>query len=102
EDLATALGAAVSGSRPVIDAGWLPKSRQVGKSGLTVKPKLYLAVGISGAPEHLEGMRDADLIVALNTDPSAPIFDVAHYGVTADLFDVLPALTEALKARQAT
>ncbi|MDE3074975.1 MAG: electron transfer flavoprotein subunit alpha/FixB family protein [Chloroflexota bacterium] len=100
EELAKALGGAVSASRPIIDAGWLPKSRQVGKSGLSVKPKLYLAAGISGAPEHLEGMRDAELIVALNTDASAPIFDVAHYGTTADLLDVLPALTEALAARQ--
>ncbi len=99
EALAEALGAAVSASRPIVDQGWLPKSRQVGKSGLTVKPRLYLAVGISGAPEHLEGMRGAELIVAINQDPGAPIFDVAHYGVAADLFDVLPALTEKLKAR---
>jgi electron transfer flavoprotein alpha subunit len=98
EELAEALGGALSASRPIVDQGWLPRTRQVGKSGLTVKPRLYLAVGISGAPEHLEGMRGAELIVAVNTDPNAPIFGVAHYGVTADLFDVLPVLTEKLKA----
>jgi electron transfer flavoprotein alpha subunit len=98
EDLAEALGAAVSASRPIVDQGWLPKTRQVGKSGMTVKPRLYLAVGISGAPEHLEGMRGADCIVAVNTDPNAPIFGVAHYGVVADLFDLLPVLTEKVKA----
>lgn len=97
QELADALGGALSASRPVTDNGWLPKTRQVGKSGLSVKPKLYLCVGISGAPEHLEGMRDAELIIAINTDEKAPIFDVAHYGVTADLFDVVPALTEKLK-----
>lgn len=97
EELAEALGAALSASRPITDAGWLPKSRQVGKSGLKVKPKAYLSFGISGAPEHLEGMRDAELIVACNTDAHAPIFDVAHYGTTVDLFDLVPALTEKLK-----
>ena len=80
----------------MVDAGWLPKTRQVGKSGLKVKPKAYLAFGISGAPEHLEGMRDAELIIACNTDAGAPIFDVAHYGTTVDLFDLVPALTEKL------
>jgi electron transfer flavoprotein alpha subunit len=98
QELAEALGATVSASRPVTDAGWLPKTRQVGKSGRKVKPKLYIACGISGAPEHLEGMSDAELIIAINTDEKAPIFDVAHYGTTADLFDVLPALTEELQA----
>lgn len=98
EELAEALNGTVSASRPVTDAGWLPKTRQVGKSGRTVKPKLYVACGISGAPEHLEGMGDAELIIAINTDEKAPIFDVAHYGTTEDLFDVLPALTEALQA----
>jgi electron transfer flavoprotein alpha subunit len=97
EELAHALGGALSSSRPIVDNGWLPKARQVGKSGSTVKPKLYFAVGISGAPEHLEGMRDAGLIIAINTDAKAPIFDVAHYGITADLFDVVPALTEKIK-----
>ncbi|MCG6958109.1 MAG: electron transfer flavoprotein subunit alpha/FixB family protein [Gemmatimonadetes bacterium] len=94
EELAEALGGAVACSRPVVDAGWLPKARQVGKSGHKVKPKLYVAVGISGAPEHLEGMRDAELIVAINSDAKAPIFGVAHYGISEDLFDVVPALTE--------
>lgn len=98
QELADALGATVSGSRPVTDAGWLPKSRQVGKSGRKVKPKLYLACGISGAPEHLEGMGDAELIIAINTDEKAPIFDAAHYGTTIDLFDLLPALTDQVKA----
>lgn len=97
QELADALGAPLSASRPVVDAGWLPKTRQVGKSGLTVKPKAYLAFGISGAPEHLEGMRDAELVVACNTDPKAPIFDVAHYGTTVDLFDLVPALTDQLR-----
>lgn len=96
QELADALGGALSASRPVTDSGWLPKTRQVGKSGLAVKPKLYLCAGISGAPEHLEGMRDADLIIAINTDEAAPIFDVAHYGISADLFDVVPAITERL------
>ena len=95
-ELASALGGAVSASRPIADAGWLPRTRQVGKSGLRVKPKLYLALGISGAPEHLEGMRDAELIVAVNTDPRAPIFGVAHYGAVADILDVVPALTRRL------
>lgn len=97
EDLARLLGAEIAGSRPVIDAGWLPKARQVGKSGVTVKPRLYLMAGVSGAPEHLEGMRDAELIVALNTDESAPIFGKAHYGAVCDMFDVLPKLAARLK-----
>jgi electron transfer flavoprotein alpha subunit len=97
QELADALGCAVSASRPITDAGWLPRTRQVGKSGLSVKPKVYLAFGISGAPEHLEGMRGAETIIAVNTDPKAPIFDVAHYGATCDLLDLLPALTEKVK-----
>ena len=96
EALAAALGGAVSSSRPIADAGWLPRTRQVGKSGLRVKPRLYLALGISGAPEHLEGMRGADLIIAINTDARAPIFGVAHYGAVADLLDVVPALTKRI------
>ena len=96
EDLAEALDATVAASRPVTDAGWLPKTRQVGKSGLKVKPKLYLTLGISGAPEHLEGMKDASLIIAINTDENAPIFDVAHFGTTEDLFDVAEAMVELL------
>ena len=96
QELADAIGAPLSASRPVTDLGWLPKTRQVGKSGLKVKPKVYLTFGISGAPEHLEGMRDAELIIACNTDEAAPIFDVAHYGTTIDLFDLVPALTDKL------
>jgi electron transfer flavoprotein alpha subunit len=100
DELAGLLGGAVCASRPVIDQGWLPLSRQVGKSGMIVKPALYLALGISGASEHVEGMKGAGLIVAVNSDPHAPIFDVAHYGIVGDLFDVLPALIDALKERR--
>ena len=96
EELAGKLGAALSCSRPVVDAGWLPRTRQVGKSGLKVKPKLYLMLGISGAPEHLEGMKSAELIIAINTDRKAPIFNVAHYGATADLFETAEAMLELL------
>ncbi len=97
QELADAIGGVVSCSRPVVDAGWLPRARQVGKSGQTVKPKLYLALGISGAPEHLQGMKDSALIVAVNSDPAAPIFEVAHYGATCDILDLMPALTERLQ-----
>jgi electron transfer flavoprotein alpha subunit len=100
ESLAQALGGAVCASRPVVDQGWLPATRQVGKSGMTVKPKLYFALGISGAPEHQEGMKGADLVIAVNTDPKAPIFDVAHYGAELDILDLLPALTEAVEAKR--
>jgi len=96
EELAQKLGATVSASRPVVDAGWLPRTRQVGKSGLKVKPKLYLMLGISGAPEHLEGMKSAELIIAVSTDKKAPIFNVAHYGATVDLFEVAEAMLELL------
>ena len=96
EELAAKLGGAISCSRPIVDSKWLAKTRQVGKSGLKVKPKLYLALGISGAPEHIEGMKEADLIIAVNTDPKAPIFDYAHYGVVQDLFDFIPALSGKL------
>lgn len=101
-EVAAALGAELAGSRPVVDSGWLPKERQVGKSGTKVKPKLYLAIGVSGAPEHLEGMSGADLIVAVNSDAKAPIFEVAHYGTTCDLFDLLPELSELLAAGAAS
>jgi len=100
ENLAQARGGAVAAARPVIDQGWLPATRQVGKSGMTVKPKLYLALGISGAPEHQEGMKGAELIIAVNTDPKAPIFDVAQYGAEVDVLDLLPALTEAIEAKR--
>ena len=96
QELADALGGVVSASRPIIDAGWLPKTRQVGKSGKTVKPKLYLALGISGAPEHIEGMANAELIIAINTDEKAPIFNVAHYGIVTDILDFIPELTDKL------
>ncbi len=97
DELAEAMGGVVSCSRPVVDAGWLPKARQVGKSGQTVKPKLYLACGISGAPEHLQGMRDADLIIAVNTDEEASIMEAAHFGTTVDMLDLMPALAERLR-----
>ncbi len=96
EELAESLNADVSCSRPIVDAGWMSKSRQVGKSGLKVKPKVYLALGISGAPEHIEGMKSASTIIAVNTDPQAPIFDVAHYGIVGDLFDVTEELMDEL------
>lgn len=98
EEFAQAVGGVVSCTRPVVDAGWLPRARQVGKSGQTVKPKLYLALGISGAPEHLQGMKDAETIIAVNTDPGAPIFEAATYGATVDILDLLPELTELLQA----
>lgn len=97
-ELAAALGAEIAGSRPVIDSGWLPKVRQVGKSGTKVKPKLYIAAGVSGAPEHLEGMKNAECIIAVNSDPKAPIFEVAHYGTSCDLFELLPALSKQLRS----
>lgn len=97
EALAAALGGAVTASRPVVDQGWLPSSRLVGKSGKTVKSKLYLALGISGAPEHVEGMREAELIVAINTDAKAPIYDIAHFGAAVDVLALLPLLTERIK-----
>ncbi len=96
QELADAIGAVLAASRPIIDQGWLPKSRQVGKSGVSVKPKIYIALGISGAPEHLEGMRDSATIIAINSDPQAPIFGIAHYGWVGDLFDFIPELTDRL------
>ncbi len=92
-----AIGGIVCASRPVIDQGWLPISRLVGKSGSTVKPKVYLALGISGAPEHVEAITGSDVIIAINTDSAAPIFNIAKYGTTADLFDLVPALTEQIR-----
>ncbi len=98
EALADALGATLSCSRPVVDKKWLPKERQVGTSGKTVKPKVYIALGISGAFQHVAGMKNAGTIIAVNKDPKAPIFSVADFGIVDDLFNVVPALTEKLKA----
>ena len=97
EEMAGAMGAELAASRPICDNGWLPMERQVGSSGQTVSPKLYVAVGISGAIQHLVGMKGARTVVAINKDPEAPIFEIADYGIAADLFDVVPALTEALR-----
>lgn len=98
EELAQAIGGVVCASRPVVDQGWMPTSRLVGKSGSTVKPKVYFAMGISGAPEHVEAITGSDVIIAINTDPAAPIFSIAKYGTTADLFDLVPALTEKIRS----
>jgi electron transfer flavoprotein alpha subunit len=97
EELAKALGGVVCSSRPVVDQGWLPTSRMVGKSGQKVKPKLYLAMGISGAPEHVEAITDSELIIAINTDPNAPIFDLAQYGAEVDMTDLMEVLTELVE-----
>jgi electron transfer flavoprotein alpha subunit len=93
-DLADALGAELSSSRPIVDSGWLPKNRQVGQSGKTVQPEVYIAIGISGAVQHVAGMKASDTIIAIITDPNAPIFDIADIGIVGDLFDVVPVLTE--------
>src|SRR5437879_5700715 len=98
EEFAKALGGVVGASRPLTDMDWLPKTRQVGQSGKTVRPKLYVACGISGAMQHVAGMKDASLIVAINTDPTAPIFEVAHVGFVADVLKLLPATLKELKA----
>jgi electron transfer flavoprotein alpha subunit len=97
QQLAHALGAELAASRPICDSGWLPLDRQVGSSGQTVKPKLYLALGISGAIQHLVGMKGSEVIAAINTDSSAPIFEIADYGVVGDLFEVVPELLKQLE-----
>jgi electron transfer flavoprotein alpha subunit len=97
EELARALGAEIGASRPVIDNEWLPRDRQIGSSGQTVAPKLYLALGISGAIQHTVGMKGAGMVVAVNKDPNAPIFNLADYGIVADLHELVPALTAAVK-----
>ena len=98
QQLASAIGGELGASRPVCDDGWLPIERQIGSSGQTVAPKLYLALGISGASQHLMGMKGSHTIVAVNKDPKAPIFKVADYGIVGDVMEVVPALIEALQA----
>ena len=98
-NLAEVLGGEWGGSRPLVQKGWMPADRQIGQTGKTIRPKLYIAAGISGAIQHRVGVEGADLIVAINTDPKAPIFDFAHLGIVADALQLLPALTDAFRRR---